>query len=207
MRFILPIAVLAVAFAALIMTPPTRDLSASTISASRARARRRLRALAPARRPAFGAPSAARLGSAAMTWAALLIALTGLYAYRFEFSDFADRVMAELIPSEPHVGRGGEVIVNRRLGGEFVVAGRGQQCARDSSCSTPALRRWSSAPRTRGGRHRHGRARLRRSRHHRQWRGDGRRDAPRQIAVGPIVVHNVSALIARHGALTKACSA
>ena len=63
------------------------------------------------------------LGSAAL-WAVLFVALTGAYAYRYEAADFLGRVAAELLPSEPQVGQGGEVIVNRRLGGEFAVAAR-----------------------------------------------------------------------------------
>ncbi len=59
-----------------------------------------------------------------MTWALLFIALTGVYAYRFEASAIVERIAGELFPSEPQVGRGGEVIVNRRLGGEFVIAAR-----------------------------------------------------------------------------------
>ena len=53
-----------------------------------------------------------------------MVALTGVYAYRFEVSDVAARLAGEFFPSEPRVGRGGEVIVNRRLGGEFLVAAR-----------------------------------------------------------------------------------
>jgi|SRR5579863_3186548 len=67
-----------------------------------------------------GARASAVVGGA-LTWMALLIGLVGVYAYRNEFADFAERVMAELAPGEPQVGAGGEVIVNRRLGGEFVV--------------------------------------------------------------------------------------
>jgi aspartyl protease family protein len=51
----------------------------------------------------------------------LMVGLTGVYAYRYELSDVAERVMGELVPGEPQVGRGGEVIIKRRLGGEFVA--------------------------------------------------------------------------------------
>ena len=47
------------------------------------------------------------------------------------------------------------------------------------------------------------RPRVRRARHHRQWlgaRGGGRLD---QIAVGPIVMRDVAALVARPGALEE----
>ena len=66
----------------------------------------------------------ARAATSIAVWAALLVALTGIYAYRFEAADFFGRVAAELMPSEPQVGQGGEVIVNRRLSGEFSVAAR-----------------------------------------------------------------------------------
>jgi hypothetical protein len=59
-----------------------------------------------------------------MTWAALRIALTGVYAYRFEASEIVGRITGELFPSEPQVGRGGEVIVNRRLSREFAIGAR-----------------------------------------------------------------------------------
>ena len=62
-------------------------------------------------------------GSLAL-WAMVLIALTGAYTYRFEAADFLGRVASELLPSEPQVGQGGEVIVSRRLSGEFSVGAR-----------------------------------------------------------------------------------
>ena len=76
-------------------------------------------ALAGARRAGPG--TLARVVGGAAIWTAIILGLTGVYAYRFEVSDIADRVMAELFPGEPQIGQGGEVIVNRRLGGEFVV--------------------------------------------------------------------------------------
>ena len=66
----------------------------------------------------------ARLATAAMTWALLLIAVTGVYAYRFEASAIFGRITGELLPSEPQVEQGGEVVINRRLSGEFAIAGR-----------------------------------------------------------------------------------
>ena len=59
-----------------------------------------------------------------MTWALLLIALTGVYAYRFEASAIVGRITGELLPSEPQVEQGGKVVINRRLSGEFAIAGR-----------------------------------------------------------------------------------
>ena len=75
--------------------------------------------LAGARRAGPGA--LARVLGGATIWAAIILGLTGVYAYRFEASEIADRVMAELFSDEPQIGQSGEVIVNRRLGGEFVV--------------------------------------------------------------------------------------
>ena len=66
----------------------------------------------------------ARVVSSVSIWVAMLLALTGAYSYRFEVSDFVGRVASELMPSEPQVGEGGEVIVNRRLSGEFAVAAK-----------------------------------------------------------------------------------
>src|SRR5580704_18292390 len=66
----------------------------------------------------------ARIATAATVWGALFIALTGVYAYRFEASAIFGRITGELLPSEPQVERGGEVVVNRRLSGEFAIAGR-----------------------------------------------------------------------------------
>jgi len=71
-----------------------------------------------------GAAALSRVVGGALTWTFFLILLVGLYAYRFEFSDLADRIIAEFSPTEPQIGAGGEVVVNRRLGGEFVVAGK-----------------------------------------------------------------------------------
>jgi aspartyl protease family protein len=71
-----------------------------------------------------GPAGAARVLSGVALWAAMGIGLVWLYAYRFEVSEIADRVMAELGPPAAEVGRGGEVVVRRRYGGEFVVPGR-----------------------------------------------------------------------------------
>jgi aspartyl protease family protein len=145
----------------------------------------------------------ARMVTSVAIWAALLIALTGVYAYRFEASDIVGRIAGELFPSEPEVGRGGEVIVNRRLSGEFAIAGR-VNGARvtflfDTGASAVVL---TAADARRAG-------------------VDAGRlafDAPvttangpamaaevrlDQIAVGPIVMRNVAALVARPGALDE----
>ncbi len=72
----------------------------------------------------LGGARASQVVGGAVTWVLLLLGLVGLYAYRFEFADLAQRMMAEIAPGEPETGAGGEAIINRRLGGEFVVAAK-----------------------------------------------------------------------------------
>jgi aspartyl protease family protein len=205
MRFIVPVAVLAAALAALLMTPPESTLlgldhqrfASAAIGASILLwlVLSRLRAARPS--------DVARMVSAAAVWAALLVALTGVYAYRFEASQIAERIAGELFPSEPQVGRGGEVIVNRRLSGEFAIAGR-VNGARvtflfDTGASAVVL---TAADARRAGVLANGLsfdvpvttangAAL---------AAEVRLD---QIAVGPIVMRNVPALVARPGALDE----
>jgi len=120
----LPIVVLAVALIALVVTPQPALLlgldHASFAGAAFGVALLVWLVLIGAR--VAGAAGFVRVVSAAAVWTAVIVGLTGVYAYRFEASDIADRVMAELFPGgEPQVGKAGEVIVNRRLGGQFVV--------------------------------------------------------------------------------------
>ena len=125
-RFILPVAVLAVAAAALFMTPSEstllgldhRRFASAAIAASLLHwlILTRLRSARPS--------DIARIATAALTWSALMVGLVDAYAYRFEASEVAQRIAGEFFPSEPQVGRGGEVIINRRLSGEFAIAGR-----------------------------------------------------------------------------------
>ena len=139
----------------------------------------------------------------ALTWAALMVALTGLYTYRFEFADFADRVIAELNPNEPVVGQGGEVIINQRLGGQFVIPGKVNNVPStflfDTGASTVVIRAQDAKKMglqtsaldfdvevtTANGS---------------AMAAETRLD---ELSVGPIVLHNVRALIARPGALSE----
>lgn len=205
MRFMIPVAVLAVALAALLMTP----LHSTLLGLDRHRFASAaiglsillwllLSGLRSAR------PSdIARVVFAAAIWSALLIALTGVYAYRFEATDIVGRIASQLFPSEPQVGRGGEVIVNRRLSGEFAIIGR-VNGARvtflfDTGASTVVL---TAADARRAG----------------VDAGALSFDVPvatangaamaaevrlDQIAIGPIVMRNVPALVARRGALDE----
>ena len=142
------------------------------------------------------------LGGAAI-WAAIILGLVGLYAYRFEVADVADRTMAELLPGEPQIGKGGEVIVAQRRDGQFVIPAKvdGARVAFlfDTGASSVVLRAEDAkrigvdaaglafdvgvvtangaamAAETRIG----------------------------EIALGPIVVRNLRALVARPGALDQ----
>ncbi len=142
------------------------------------------------------------VGGAAM-WAALMIALTGLYAYRFEFTDLADRVLAELNPSEPVVGQGGEVIIGRRLDGEFVVSAKVNNASAsflfDTGASSVVIRAQDA--------HRMGLDTASLAYDVRVTTANGSAMAAEtrldQLAVGPIVVRNVRALVARSGALSE----
>ena len=205
MRFILPVAVLAVAAAALLVTPSQTTLLGLDHRrfASAAIGAAILLWLVLSRLRSARPSDIARMVTSVAIWAALLIALTGVYAYRFEASDIVGRIAGELFPSEPEVGRGGEVIVNRRLSGEFAIAGR-VNGARvtflfDTGASAVVL---TAADARRAG-------------------VDAGRltfDAPvttangpamaaevrlDQIAVGPIVMRNVASLVARPGALDE----
>ena len=205
MRFILPIAVLAVALAALLTTPHGslllglnhQQFASAGIGAAILLwlVLSRLRSARPS--------DIARLATAAMTWVLLLIALTGVYAYRFEASDIAGRIAGEFFPSEPQVGRGGEVIVNRRLSGEFAIAGR-VNGARvtflfDTGASAVVL---TAADARRAGVDASG---LNfdvpvATANGAAMAAEVRLD---QVAVGPIVMRNVPAMVARRGALDE----
>ncbi|MGH6798119.1 MAG: retropepsin-like aspartic protease family protein [Roseiarcus sp.] len=205
MRFIVPIAVLAAAMAALFVTPPQSTLlgldhqrfASAAIGAAIVLwlALSGLRSARPS--------DIARIVTAALTWSALLIALTGVYAYRFEASDIVGRVAAEFFPSEPQVGRGGEVIVNRRLSGEFAITGR-VNGARvtflfDTGASAVVL---TAADAKRAGVDAGGLAFdvPVTTANGAAFAAEVRLD---QIAVGPIVMRNVPALVARRGALDE----
>ena len=201
MRLFAPLAILAAMAAVLVLTPAEtrifglhhRELVAAAALLAM------LIYLLSAARPS----DVARVASSVAVWAALLVALTGVYAYRFEAADFFDRVAAELLPSEPQVGQGGEVMINRRLSGEFAVAAK-VDGARvtflfDTGASMVVL---TAADARKAGIDTRGLA----------------FDVPvatangpalaaeirlDQVAVGPIVMRNVPALVARPGALEE----
>ena len=121
-RLMAPLFILAAAVVALVATPAEArvfDLDHRQLAAAAA-----LVALLVYLTQWTRAADLARVLGSVAVWAAMIVALTGVYAYRFEASDFLGRLAGELMPSEPQVGRGGEVIVNRRLSGQFAVAAR-----------------------------------------------------------------------------------
>jgi aspartyl protease family protein len=120
MRLVLPLMVLAIAAAFLMLAPPEATpggFSRTTLGAGAGLAALLLYYLASLR------PSdVARLTSSLAVWALALALIVGAYAYRFEASGFIGQMTAELMPSEPTIGEGGEAIVRSRLGGQFAVS-------------------------------------------------------------------------------------
>ena len=205
MRFILPLAVLAVACGALLLTQHESILFGLNHQqfASAAIGVSLLLWLVLSGWRTARPSDIARVVSTATIWVIAFIALTGVYAYRFEASAIVGRIAGELFPSEPQVGRGGEVIVNRRLSGEFAIAGR-VNAARvtflfDTGASAVVLTAEDAK-----------RAGVETSRlvfdvpvataNGGAMAAEVRLD---QVAVGPIVMRNVPALVARRGALDE----
>jgi aspartyl protease family protein len=199
----IPLALLAAALIALLATPePTPILGLDHASFARAAFAFAFvvwLALMGARRA--GPAGLARVVSGALIWATIVLALVGVYAYRFEAEDFLDRVKSELFPGEPIIGSGGEVIVNRRLGGEFVVPATidGQRISMlfDTGASTVVLRAEDAA--------KLGVDTKSLAYNVNVVTANGAAEAAEtrldSVAVGPIVARNVAALIARKGAL------
>jgi aspartyl protease family protein len=200
-----PLALLAAALIALLVTPEAAPLlgldHASFARAAFAVAFLMWLLLVGVRRA--GPAGLARVISGVLAWAAIILGLVGAYTYRFEAADFVGRVMGELLPGEPQIGRGGEVIVNRRLGGEFVVpATVGTTRVTflfDTGASTVVLRAEDAA--------KIGIDTKALNYDVQVTTANGAAEAAEtrldSIAVGPIVAHNVTALITRKGALNE----
>ena len=198
-----PLALLGAALVALIVVPEgTPLLGLDHASFARAAVAVTLvvwLALAGARRA--GAAGLSRVLSGAAAWAAIILGLTGAYAYRFEATEFAQRLMGELFPGEPQIGARGEVIVNRRLGGEFVVpvAVGATRVAMlfDTGATTVVLRAEDAAKVGLDARTLNFDVNV--------VTANGSASAAEvtldRVAVGPIVARNVAALVARKGAL------
>ena len=100
MRFILPVAVLAVACAALLLTPHDSLLVGLNHQqfASAAIGVSLLLWLVLSGWRTARPSDIARVVSTAAIWAIAFIALTGVYAYRFEASAIFERITGELLP-------------------------------------------------------------------------------------------------------------
>jgi aspartyl protease family protein len=203
MRWMLPLAVLGAALIALVATPDDQliiGLDHGRFAQVATGAALGLWLLTSAARWAGGGAIARSVGNA-LVWATLLIGLVGAYAYRFEFSDFADRVVAELVPMDPVVGQGGEVSILRRLSGEFVVSARVNNQPTtflfDTGASSVVLRAEDAR--------RMGVDTANLTYSVRVTTANGSALAAEtvldRVSVGPIVVRNVRALIARPGSL------
>ena len=201
MRLYAPLLILGIAFAVLMLTPAQSRITGLDHQAF-AWAAALIALLVFIVTSARAADLARILGSAAL-WAVVLVALTGAYAYRYDAADFFGRVAAELLPSEPRVGQGGEVIVNRRLSGEFAIAARvnGSRVTFlfDTGASMVVL---TAADARRAGVDVAG---LTFDVPVTTANGAALAAEVRvgQIAVGPIVMRNVGALVARPGALEE----
>ncbi len=201
MRLVLPLAILAAAVAVLALMPADAriaGLDQREVAAVAALVALLSYYLASARRS-----DVARMVSSLAVWAMLFAMLAGVYAYRYEAGDFIDRMTAELMPSEPVVGKGGEAIVGQRLGGEFAVTahinGTRATLIFDTGASMVVL---TAADARRAGINAaglvydvpvttaNGRA----------MAAEVRLD---EVAVGPIVMRRVPALVAKPGALTE----
>ena len=139
----------------------------------------------------------------ALAWTAIVLGLVGVYSYRFEAADFADRVMSELMPGELQIGNGGEVTVNQRLGGEFIVPAT-VGTARiaflfDTGATTVVLRAEDAA--------KVGIDPSALNYNVQVTTANGAAEAAEtrldSIAIGPIVARNVTAMVTRKGALTQ----
>ncbi len=205
MTFLLPIALIAVGLAALVVTPQEAkilglghdDFARVTFGGALI-----LWFLFMGVRGA-GATRALRVIGGVTTWALLIFGLTGMYAYRYELSDVADRVIGEILPNEPQVGRGGEVILRQRMGGQFMVPAKVNDKSIafvfDTGASTVVLR--AEDARAIGA----DAAGLDFEVPVITANGSAMAAPTRidRIAVGPIVVRNVRALVARPGALSE----
>ena len=71
-----------------------------------------------------GPTGAARVFSGMAMWALIGVTLVGAYTFRAEFAEIRARVLSELGGPTAQVGPSGEVTIRRRLDGEYIVPGR-----------------------------------------------------------------------------------
>ncbi len=201
MRLVLPLAVLAAAVVILLLAPPDATIAGldrREVASVAALVALLAYYLANARRSDL-----ARMVSSLAVWAMLFALLAGVYAYRYDAADFIDRMTAELMPSEPVVGKGGEAIVGQRLGGEFAVTahinGARATLIFDTGASMVVL---TTADARRAGINVAGLAYDLpvTTANGRAMTAEVRLD---EIAVGPIVMRKLPALVAKPGALAE----
>jgi len=123
LRALGPLLLIAAALAALWLTPPSQPLLGLSHDdfARGAAGSALLLWLLLSGIARAGPAGVARVFTGVAGWALIGLLLVAGYAYRFEFEEVADRVMGELNPAAAQVGPGGEVVLRRRYGGEFVV--------------------------------------------------------------------------------------
>jgi len=144
-----------------------------------------------------------RILASAAAWTLIIVALVGLYTYRADFGDVAASWLDGLNTPEPVVGQGGEVVIKGRSGSEFFVAARVDdrpvRFVLDTGASSVVLTAedaqrigldfrqldFSAPVATANGSAMAAPVRLAR------------------IAVGPIVIANVRALVTRPGAMRE----
>ncbi len=57
-------------------------------------------------------------------WSGVIISLIALYGYRYEFTDFKNRLSAEINPANPQITKSGEIVINISQDGHFYVNAR-----------------------------------------------------------------------------------
>ena len=205
MALILPVAIIGVALAALVLTPastPILGLS-HTGFAGAALGVALLAFWAPSALGGLRLRGAFRVIASAAIWGFMIVALTDLYSYRQDLVDIGARMVEDLLPSEPTIGQGGEVVINSRFSGGFYVPakvdGRPVKFVFDTGATTVVLTAedakrvgvdldqldFSAPVATANGSALAAPVRL------------------DQVAVGPIVIRNVRALVARPGAMRE----
>ncbi len=204
MRLGAPLAVLAAALAALLLTPADSpllgfshdDFGRAALGVSM------LTYMVMSGVARAGGVGAVRVFGGIATWAAFAVVLVALYAYRVEFAEIAYRVGEELDPGGSRIGPAGEVVVRRR-GEEFIVPGkvngRGIAFVFDTGASAVVLTaedaaavglRFAAADFQVAVTTANGSA----------MAAPARLDS---VSVGPIVARGVRALVARPGALRQ----
>jgi aspartyl protease family protein len=150
-----------------------------------------------------GSAGAARVLTGAGLWALVGIGLVAVYAYRPELAEVGERIFDEFSPPTAHVGRSGEVVIRRRNGGEFIVPAKVNErqvnFILDTGASSVVLSAEDASAAGLPVAELDFTARV-------VTANGAATAAPvkiEKIAVGPIVVRGVQALVARPGSLNQ----